>query len=265
MKKHNKLISNIFLIATFLGAIVTFLLIELLPINLNSAQVFDKHATLFNPANYTYYIWILIALLQLLYILFANKVFKYNCLSNNAIIITNSFAGLFNLLAIGWIITLHFELIFVSALITVLMGVVLYLLCVNIKNLKPTDMCSMLSIMPFLAISAWITFLSSTNLYMLYVNVGLVPNLAVWAIVNLALTTIIAIITAISFNSLEYLIIFIWAYVGILVRHLTTFKSVHLDMVYSTVVAIFLLILAMIFIIYNMAIAKRKTKRKLVD
>lgn len=263
---NKKIISHAFLVTTFFAAVLMFILANSLPINgVTTMQVYANNQTLFNPANYTHYIWIVLALMQLVYILYALGIFKRKCISGNAIIVTSAFASLFNLLTIGWIIVWQFNLVFIGVLINILMGVCLFLLNTNLQTLKVRGACTLLTTVPFLATLSWITFLTSLNFFILFVSLNLVQNIAIWAIVNLAITTIIAVITGGTFACLFYIGFMIWSYIGLLVQHLTVYNSAYIDIIYAIVVAMFLLILTAVFIIYSYTRHSSKTLAKIIE
>ncbi len=262
---NKKIISHAFLITTFFGAIIVFILANSLPINgTTTAQIYANNQTLFNPAAFTHYVWIPLALMQLAYILYAFGVFKRKCISENAIIVTSAFASLFYILTAGWVIVWQYELLFVGVLLNILMGVSLFLLNAHLQSLNVKGVCTLLTTMPFLSLLSWVTFITSLNFFILFVSLDLVQNLAVWAIVNLAITTIIAIIASGTFASLFYIAIMLWSFIGLLVEHITVYNSTHLDMIYSIILAMFLLVLTAVFIIYSYAKIKNNKLTKMI-
>lgn len=263
---NKKIISHAFLVTTFFGAILVFILANSLPINgTTTTQVYAKHKTLFNPAPYTHLIWIVLALMQLAYVLYALGVFKRRCISQNAIIVTNAFASIFNLLTAAWVIVWQYELLFVGVLLNILMAVSLFLLSANLQSLKVRGICTLFTTVPFLSLLQWITFLTSLNFFILFVSLNLVQNLAIWAIVNLAITTILAIINSGTFACLFTVAIMLWSYIGLLVEHLTVYNSQHLDFIYSIVIAMFLLVLTAVFIIYSYTKHRNKKLARIIE
>ena len=262
MEKKSKVILNIFLVLSFLGMITTNILADLLPINgVTTAQVSDQYVTLFTPAGFTFAIWGVIYLLQAVYVLYSLGVFKKSCVSNTALNLTNSFVIMLNLLNIGWIIAWHFRLMFVSVLIIILMLVVLIVITNSNKKQNITGICKLFVNVPFLVYLAWITVATIANISSLLVSInwngfGLAPS--TWTVIIISVATLISAITAIYYNCMFYVATILWAFTGILVKHLVTYDFAYPDIVYTLIVALFIMLLCTVPIIYTSVKAKKK-------
>lgn len=255
MEKNKKIILDVLLAVSFIGMLLVNILAEALPINgLTSAQISDKFDNFFRPAGFTFFIWWAIYALQVLYILYVFGVIKKPCLSDNTRDVVSIFTIVLNVFNIGWVFAWHYEQIFISLLIIILMLVALILVSKILRKRMLAGLCKLFIYVPFLVYLAWVTIATVGNFSSWLVAIGfagfgLAPY--IWAIIAVVISTGVAVPLGIYFNCLSYVAVIIWAFVGILVRQLTTYAGDYTSLVYTTIVAIFIMTLTAVLIIYN--------------
>ena len=219
---------------------------------------------MFAPAPFTFAILGVIYILQAIFVLYATGVIKKPCISKNALMLTSIMAIILNLLNIGWLFAWHYNQILISTLIMILILVTLILITIHLHKQKVSGICKLFLNIPFLVYLAWITIATIANITTLLVSVGwdgfgLAPS--IWTTIIIGVATLISMVTALYFNCTFYVATIVWALAGILTKHLTTFNGVYENVVYTTIVAMFLMVLTAIFIIYTTAKQKPRIKQ----
>lgn len=205
---------------TFLFMLVMNALATTLPLNGQSTnEISDRYDTLFAPIGFTFAIWGIIYLALGVYTV-------VQLVADNALIreITPWFIAS-NLLNGVWIIAWHYELLWLAAIIIV--ALLLTLMKINTRTTKQrVEIGSSLTIrLPFSIYSGWVTVATVANISALLVQVGLGDGFwlsaEAWTIVILVVAALIGIVTSWVNTSPAYVAVFVWAYWGILSRHLS--------------------------------------------
>ncbi len=266
MEKNKRIILNSFLILSFVGVVITAILALALPINnITTFGVVEKYKNLMTPALYTFIVWIVIYALQILYILYTFGVFKRTCCSLNALNITSSLTILLNVLTIGYIISISFEVFLVSTLLSILMFIDLVLITAHILKADTRGLCCLLIYVPFVVFTAWMGISMFINIANLITAINWTMfgwSFAAWASILIALATILSIIFAIFYRSIYYAITVLWGLFGIMIGHLMRYGQTNASVVYTLIVAMFLMILAASLIIYYSAKHKKPLLKK---
>lgn len=205
---------------TFLFMLVMNALATTLPLNGQSTnEISDRYDTLFAPIGFTFAIWGIIYLTLGVYTV-------VQLVADNALIreITPWFIAS-NLLNGVWIIAWHYELLWLAAIIIV--ALLLTLMKINTRTTKQRpELGSTLTIrMPFAIYFGWVTVATVANISALLVQAGLGDGFWLsaegWTIVILVVAALIGIVTSWVNTSPAYVGVFVWAYWGILSRHLS--------------------------------------------
>jgi len=215
------LLPRIAALLTFLFMLVMNALATTLPLNGQATnEISDKYDTLFAPIGFTFAIWGIIYLTLGVYTV-------VQLVADNALIrqITPWFIAS-NLLNGVWIVAWHYELLWLSAAIIV--ALLLVLIRINMRTTKQrTELGSTLGIrLPFAIYFGWVTVATVANISALLVQAGLGSGFwlsaEAWTIVILVIAALIGVVTAWVNTSPAYVAVFVWAYWGILSRHLST-------------------------------------------
>jgi len=210
---------RVFALATFAYMLVMNGLATTLPLNgLATNDISDKYDTLFAPIGFTFAIWGIIYLLLAMYTVVQLRI-------NNSLIraITPWFIAS-NLLNGSWIVAWHYEQLWLSVII---IAVLLWML-IRINKLTTafrSSASSTLSIrVPFAVYFGWVTVATVANISALLVQLGFKDVFGfsdeAWTIVILIVAVLIGSTTALVNASPTYSLVLVWAFWGILSRHL---------------------------------------------
>lgn len=233
----------------YVAMIVVNFLANSLPINNRSTgDISDAYPNLFTPAGLTFSIWGLIYLLLAGYVVYQfikNGRQKEGLFKKiNPLFIATSLTNIL------WIFTWHYNFIGISVLV---MAILLFLL-IKIANIlrgeKFVSLEKLFIQMPFSVYFGWITVAAIANITVFLVSID-------WngfGIADFVLTSIILIVGALigilrmsKDKNIAYGLVLIWAYLGIMLKHLSTNGF---DGEYPSVIAtvIFCLILFIFFV-----------------
>lgn len=192
-----------------------------LPLNgLATNDISDKYDTLFAPIGFTFAIWGVIYLLLSIYTVV--QLTKDSSLIRN---ITPWFIAS-NLLNGTWIVAWHYELLWLAAIIIV----ALLWALIRINKLTTAfrgSASTTLSIrVPFAVYFGWVTVATVANISAWLVQLGFKDGFGfsaeVWTIVILIVAVLIGSTTALVNSSPTYSLVLVWAFWGILSRHLSS-------------------------------------------
>lgn len=191
-----------------------------LPLNdQTTADISDRYDTLFAPIGYTFAIWGVIYLLLGVYGV-------YQLVSDNPLVhkITPWFITS-SLLNGVWIVAWHYEIIWLSLVIIV--GLLITLIAINkTTTAKRVNFRTTLAMrLPFSVYFGWVTVATVANASALLVQLGWrggdTLSEQAWLIVILIVAAAIGTTTALVNSSAAYSLVLVWAFWGILARHLS--------------------------------------------
>lgn len=232
------------------------MLANALPINnLNTGQISDLYPNLFAPAGITFSIWGIIYLLLGAYSIYQLAFIKKKAVQKvadkiNPLVI---FSSLFNTL---WIFLWHYQLIGVSVIFITL--ILISLIRINDilrrENFNKKDY--LLIKLPFSIYFGWITVATIANITVFLVSI----NWTGWGISEVLWTSIILIVGALigllrlfKDKNIAYGLVFIWAYLGIIIKHITTngYNSNYPLIIATATGSIIAFIIFIVFLIRN--------------
>ena len=211
----------------FLAVVIVNALAVILPINNRSTkELSDKYPNLFVPAGITFSIWGIIYILLLLFIVYQFVVaFKKN--SNEKGIFEKIGIVFFIscILNVAWIFAWHYEIIWLSLIIMVLLLISLISIYVSLgtgrSGIRNSE--KILVNIPFSVYLGWITIATIANATAFLVKInwnkfGISDQL--WTIIVIAVGVIITLITLFSRNDIFYCFVVIWALAGIILKRM---------------------------------------------
>lgn len=223
--------TKIYSVIGFILMIMINTLASTLPINgKTTGEISDMYPNLFVPAGLTFSIWGVIYLFLLLYTLYQTGLFTKH--STREIERIQGIGGLYFLSCIAnaaWILCWHFNAIIASV------DVMLVLLITLIVIYKKTRLQTAASNKEKLFVSApfslylgWITVATIANITALLVSLkwnalGLPPEY--WTVAVIVVAVIITLIIQRKFRDVLYSGVVVWAFIGIIIRHVDTYKS----------------------------------------
>lgn len=256
-----------FLVAiTFTLMVIMNALANILPINgRGTGEVSDSYPNLFAPAGITFSIWGVIYFLLALYTLYQFGVFQGKATGGNKRLLTR-IGMLFSLSSVAntlWILAWHYDRILVSLFL--MLVILLCLIGINLltRNAVLSAKERLFIRLPFSVYFGWITVATIANVTTLLVDMGwnrFGVSEVVWTVLILAVGALIGILTMFSFRDMAYGIVLIWAYAGILLKHVsdTGFAGAYTSVMITVVVCIILYILAQGYLLFSKKNVKSK-------
>ncbi|MCS3923738.1 tryptophan-rich sensory protein [Methanosalsum natronophilum] len=243
----------------FLLMVSVNILANTLPINeVTTGQVSDSYPNLFAPAGFTFAIWGLIYLLLAGYTVYQLGYFKKSTADENTELL-NNVGILFSISSVAnaaWIFAWHYQQIFLALLLIVVILVCLILINQNTRN----DMFSLnerlFIAIPFSVYFGWITVATIANVTTLLVSInwdGFGIAEPTWTVIIIFIGFLIGATTMLKNLDLAYGLVIIWAYSGILYRHISSegFDGEYTSIIAITLLCIILLLISIIYIIYR--------------
>ena len=191
-----------------------------LPLNGQSTnEISDRYDTLFAPIGFTFSIWGVIYLLLGVYTVF-------QLVADNSVVrtITPWFIAS-NVLNGTWIIAWHYDVIWGSLLIIIALLVTLIVINKS-TTAKRVDWGNTVAVrLPFAVYFGWVTVATVANASAFFVSLGwrggVVLSETAWTITIVLVATAIGIAVTLVNSSMAYGLVFVWAFWGILSRHLS--------------------------------------------
>jgi hypothetical protein len=206
----------------FIAMVVVNYLANSLPLNNRSTgDISDAYPNLFAPTGLTFSIW------GLIYLLLAGYLIYQFIISDQRKKLFNQINILFlgtSLANIAWIFSWHYDYIGLSVLI---MLVLLFLL-IKISDITRIQKLSLKEkffiLAPFSIYFGWITVATIANITVFLVSVnwnGFGINDYIWTSIILIVGALIGIWRMLKDKNIIYGFVFVWAYLGILLKHLS--------------------------------------------
>jgi hypothetical protein len=261
MERDNKnLFLKLFVAGTFLLMVTVNALSALLPINgVTPGQVSDSYPNLFAPAGYTFSIWGLIYLLLAAHTLYQFGLFRGREKRANTellrkIGIVFSVSSIINS---AWIFAWHYKIIPLSMVLMVMLLICLIDIAVIIDAQCLSGRELLFIRLPFFVYFGWITVATIANATVLLVSMGWNGSglsQSAWMIITLAVGTLIGTATLLRFKCASYGLVLIWAYTGILVKHLSAsgFAKQYPGVIFAVSACLAVFAAAIIYTLYKM-------------
>jgi hypothetical protein len=223
----NKIIKIIACVSYVLMVTVNFLANSLPINNRSTGQISNDYPNLFAPAGMTFSIWGLIYIMLAGYLIYQFiKFAKENGQKKevllkkiNILFIATSLAN------ISWIFAWHYDFIGLSVLIMAVLLILLIKIADILRTEQLTIQEKILVSTPFTIYFGWITVAAIANITVFLVNIGWNGfGIAdyIWTIIILLVGALIGILRMSKDKNIVYGLVLIWAYIGILFKHLST-------------------------------------------
>ncbi|MBN1275303.1 tryptophan-rich sensory protein [Candidatus Woesearchaeota archaeon] len=218
-----KLLMKLLVALSFLAVVVINGLANMLPINgVTTGGVSDSYPNLFTPAGLTFSIWGLIYLLLAGFVLFSLGVFgKKRSAAADKVAWPFIISSLAN---IAWLFSWHYGLIWLSVVFMLCLLVSLIVIATRLRSLRLSPAERWLVRLPFSVYFGWITVATIANITVFLVSIGwggFGLSEAFWTVLVLVVGALIGLWRSYVDRDVAYLLVFVWAYTGILVRHLS--------------------------------------------
>lgn len=209
----------------------------------DTAAISDSFPNLFAPAGFTFAIWGVIYLLVTGFVLYIfdlvvrkKRVFKPKQINEVAALFTLS-----SVLNAAWLISWQYKILWLSVILMV--GLLFSLIKINyaLKNDRVKRSEWMVTQLPFSVYLGWISVATIANITTWLVSInwdGFGLQEITWMVLVLITGAVIGITKATRSNDWAYLLVFVWAYSGILFKHIssTGFNGRYLGVIACLVV-----------------------------
>ena len=258
MKNNKGLTIKIVVAATYLAMVIINALANAIPINgVTTGGVSDSYPDLFAPAPLTFSIWGLIYLLLAGYTIYQFGLFQ----SDSGAAREELFQKVGVLFAISsvanflWIFAWHFQAIWLSLIFMIVILVCLILIANRLSSEEFSLKEKLFIRLPFSIYFGWITVATIANVTTFLVSVGwggLGRGDQIWMVIVLLVGIAIGIARMKRDKDLAYGLVILWAYAGILNKHISPagFAAQYPLVIVFTIITIILLVLAKVFLFY---------------
>jgi hypothetical protein len=229
MEKRNIKLYSVLNIISFLGMVMVNALANILPINgKNTGELSDHYPNLFVPAGITFSIWGVIYLLLLIFNIYQFVAAKNEDPARFKFIQNISLIFFLSCILNGtWIFAWHYQQVDISLLIMVMLLISLIMIyrVLGIGKSGAGKAERYLVHLPFSIYLGWISVATIANVTAALVDAGWGRwgmSEEFWTMAMLFAGTILAIIMAFMRRDIFYGLVIIWAYSGILIKHIIT-------------------------------------------
>lgn len=188
-----------------------------------TGQVSDMYPNLFAPQGITFSIWLVI---YLLLILFCVRAFTgsepRNHAADAAVQRVLSWFAASSVLNITWLLAWHYHIMWLSVVLMVSLLLVLLKINAVLQPIRYSWKDELMVRAPFSIYLGWISVATIANVATWLVSIGwdgFGQSEEFWTVVVLCVGALIAVTYAMRHNNNLYLAVFIWAYLGIWLRH----------------------------------------------
>jgi hypothetical protein len=250
-----KIILQISVVITYLVMIIVNALANILPINNRSTgEISDAYANLFAPAGLTFSIWGLIYLLLGLFIIYQFGIFEKIKIKEKLLNKINLLFIITSIANILWIFSWHYDIIWLSLILMIVLLVTLIKIADIINKLKFSFKEKLFVRLPFSIYFGWITVATIANVTIFLISInwsGFGISESVWTIIILLIGTLIGILRMLKDKNIAYGLVFVWAYIGIYIKHtsLFGFNYQYPSVITTVLVCIGLLLLSIGYLI----------------
>lgn len=243
----------------FLAMVYVNYLANALPIGgVTTGEASDAYANLFTPAGITFSIWGLIYSLLGAYVVYQFIYSKYNKSEKQEklLVEVNKYFILSSLANIAWIFAWHYGVIWLSVIIMLLLLACLIKLAEIIKKHSFALVDYICVKLPFSLYFGWISVATIANITVLLVSLnwnkfGLSD--VFWVILILFVGAGVGIWRMLKDRNPAYGLVFVWAYSGILLKHVSVdgFARSYENVIAAVVFCLFLLLSSVGFLFFK--------------
>jgi hypothetical protein len=246
---------KIFALITYVAMVTVNFLANSLPINQRSTgDISDAYQNLFTPAGLTFSIWGLIYLLLAGYVIY--QFIKSNPEKEKVVNQINPLFIATSIANILWIFAWHYDYIALSVLIMVVLLFLLIKIADVIRVSKFSAVEKLFIKTPFSIYFGWITVATIANITVFLVSIswhGFGISAYVWTSIVLLVGVLIGILRMNKDRNIAYGLVLVWAYLGILLKHVSAagFNGKYPNVIVTVILCLVLSIFFIGRIIYK--------------
>lgn len=267
MNKDN-ITQKVLAAAGYLGMIFINYLANALPINgVTTGEASDAYTNLFTPTGITFSIWGLIYLLLASYTSYQFGIFQKGSDSKKQKLCNtiNPFFIITSLANSAWIFAWHYNLISVSVIIMLILLFYLIKIANIVNGAKLRKKDNLLIRLPFSVYFGWITIATIANITVFLVSIGwngFGITDQIWTMIILLVGTSIVILRGLKDRNIAYILVAVWAYLGIWLKH-TSLEGYKGQ--YSGIIKTVILCLILLGVSIGLIIKNRNSKKILIN
>jgi tryptophan-rich sensory protein len=229
----------------YIGMITVNVLANSLPINnINTGDVSYKYPNLFQPTGLTFSIWGLIYTLLAIFLIyqFVNMNNSIDDQTKALFLKINIFFSFSSLLNMGWLFAWHYDRMILSTMIIIALLAVLLILAKMVQSESLVTRAS------FSVYASWISVATIANITITLVKLG-VPSDTLFAVYMTIFIIFVGLIFSVLWiireKDIIYGLVIIWAYLGILLRHLSqtelkgAYPIIYISVIFSIILLTF--------------------------
>lgn len=257
-RKAGSITLKIVVAVTFIAMIVINFLAQSLPINgVTPGEVSDSLPNLFAPAGWTFLIWGLIYLTLAAFTVYQFG-FTKRYRDRPALDKVRVLFVLSSLSNIAWIFSWHYGYFVWSILLMIVILVALIVINLTLDGERLMRAEKIVVRLPFSLYFGWITVATVANATALLVSVGwdfFGLSEQAWAVAILIAAMLIGTATTMRRTDMTYGLVLIWAYVGILFKHLSAngFAGRYTAVIATVIACLAIYLSAEGFVLYRSA------------
>ncbi|MDF1617208.1 tryptophan-rich sensory protein [Petrocella sp. FN5] len=238
-------------VVTYILMIAINALANILPINgMSTGAVSERYSNLFAPAGITFSIWGLIYLLLLGHVVY--QVIEVRTTDRHSKKMLYEIGILFSISSVIntiWIFMWHYDFIGITLILMLMLLSLLIVIRIRIEKYTLNFTQKLLIRLPFSIYFGWITIATIANVttYLVYSQwEGFGLSEPFWMNIILIVGGTIGIITLIRLKDMPYGLVIVWAYIGILIKHLSQegYKGDYISVIITTIFVILMVIFA---------------------
>ncbi len=244
-----KISLKLMVLITYVVMIFVNWLANALPINnITPSEVSDMFSNPFVPTGFTFSIWGLIYLFLGIYVIY--QLIKDHSLFEDIskLFIVTSIANAL------WIFSWHYLYIGISLILMIIILLLLIKISLIISKSNFTRKDFFLIKVPFSVYFGWITVATIANVFAFLISLGWEGfgiSLWIWTVILIIIGTIIGILVSLKNKDIPYCLTLIWAFFGILFRHIYELNLKYEPIIVITLTSIVLFISTIIYLIYE--------------
>jgi len=242
-----------FNVLSFILMVTINALANILPINgITTGGVSDSYPNLFAPAGVTFAIWGLIYLLLAGFVIYQLGLFKGA--DTKAIIkLISGYFIMSSLANTAWIFSWQYKIIPLSMILMLVILVCLIKINIKINSIELTSKEKLFVKLPFSVYFGWITVATIANATTMLVSLGWNGwglSEQIWTIVILSIGLIIGMATTLKNKDIPYGIVIFWAYLGILIKHisLSGFAGDYPGIITTLIISLVVIFICLLYI-----------------
>jgi hypothetical protein len=255
MNNHNLRLISIFNVVTLIFSLVMNFLAISIPLNGNSTrELSDRYSNLFVPAPFTFSIWSVIYLALIAHILLSIYHYYRDDLHGGDVLHKTGYWLMISNLCNGlWIVAWHYEALWLSVIIMLVLAYSLKQIYLSMQSLRPMAFGRYFWVLvPFSIYLGWISVATIANISAWLISIswgglGITPT--IWTYIVIGVATLLGILMAMRRQDVFYGAVIVWAFYGIFERHSAKGPGLSSDIAYAARAGMTLLLIYLVLMV----------------